>query len=71
MKKGLAVVHTDGVYKVYRNGTQLRVPLRNGKQVPVQFEHQEAAEGCVRAYRRITRQASKRRSIRPDAAVVR
>ena len=54
MKKCLTVVHADGVYKVYRNGKQLRVAMSTGKRTPVQFEHREAAEGYVRIYRAIT-----------------
>lgn len=54
MKNSPAVVYVDGVYKVYRNGKQLRLSLRTGKRIAVQFEHREAAEAYVRIYRIIS-----------------
>lgn len=59
MRPRLTVVHTDGLFKVLKNGEQIRVPMSTGKILPVEFETREAAEGYVRVYRIITRNRSR------------
>ena len=50
----LTIIHAEGRYKVLKDGEQIRVPVRTGKTLPVEFETREAAEGYVRGYRIIT-----------------
>ena len=47
----LTIIHAEGRYKVLKDGEQIRVPVRTGKILPVEFETREAAEGYVRVYK--------------------
>ena len=58
----LTIVHADGLFKVLKNGDQIRVPMNTGRTLPVEFETREAAAGYVRVYRIITRKRSRSRT---------
>ena len=58
----LTIVHADGLFKVLKNGDQIRVPMNTGRTLPVEFEAGEAAAGYVRIYRIIAQKRSRSRA---------
>jgi len=58
----LTIIHADGRFKVLKDGEQIRVPMSNGRTLPVEFETREAAEGYVRVYKIITRGRARSRT---------
>lgn len=58
----ITILHTDGRFKVLKDGEQIRVPMSTGKTLPVEFATREAAEGYVRVYKIITRGRARSRA---------
>ncbi len=58
----ITIVHADDRFKVMKDGEQVRVPMRTGKTLPVEFETREAAEGYVHVYKIMTRGRRRSRS---------